>query len=199
MTKVEIGVGGPLFTQSFARFGSLATECWVKHTWKFLADHGMTIKDRVGELKLHRQGDVFLTEAFIQLGLKVAALKWMNACRLYLRVEMLLDITTADGRDISSWVLKGKSESNPITYHEWPNQGDPGRQAWVQWRQMLASCFCAGYLEHGLLHTLGSWIEKAPREWQWWYALQEECIYWFLDGNWHFYLVRRTGQRTRQR
>jgi hypothetical protein len=172
-------------------------ECWVKHTWKFLADHGMTIEDRVGELKLRRQGDVFLTEAFIQHGLKGAALKRMNACRLYLRVETLSDITTADGRYISSWVLEGKSEANPISYHEWPNQGDPGRQAWVQWRQLLASCFCAGYLAHGLLHTLGAWIEKAPREWQWWYALQEERIYRFLDGNWHFYLVRRTGQCTR--
>jgi hypothetical protein len=55
-TKVEIGIGGPLFTQSFARFGPLATECWVKHTWKFLADHGMTIEDRVGELKLPDRG-----------------------------------------------------------------------------------------------------------------------------------------------
>jgi hypothetical protein len=83
-TKVEIGVGGSLFAQSFERFGSLAMECWVKLTWQFLADHGMTIEDRVGELQLHHQGDVFLTKAFIQYGLKGTALKWMNACRLYL-------------------------------------------------------------------------------------------------------------------
>jgi hypothetical protein len=198
-TKVEIGVGGSLFTQSFDRFGPLATECWVKHTWKFLAEHGMTIEDRVGELKLRRQGDIFLTEVFLQQGLKGAVLKRMNACRLYLRADTLADITTADGRYISSWALEGKSEANPITYHEWPNQGDPGRHAWTQWRQMLASWFCAGHLEHGLLNTLGAWLEKAPKEWQWWYVLQEERVYRILDGNWQFYSVWRTGQRTRQR
>ena len=32
-TKVEISVSGPLFEQSFACYGSLATNCWIKHTW----------------------------------------------------------------------------------------------------------------------------------------------------------------------
>ena len=74
-TKVEIGVGGPLFTQSFAQFGSLATESWVKDTWHFLSEHEMMIKDQVGDLRLCRQGDLFLTEVFIQHGFKGAPLK----------------------------------------------------------------------------------------------------------------------------
>lgn len=74
-TKVEIGAGGSLFQQSFARFGSLAMESWVKHTWHFLSEHGMMITDSVGDIQLCHQGDVFLTKAFIQHGIKGASLK----------------------------------------------------------------------------------------------------------------------------
>ena len=105
----------------------------------------------------------------------------------------------ADGRYIKKWALEGRKEANPIAYHEWPNQGEPGRQAWMQWRRTIEQCFCGGHLAHGLLHALGAWTNRAPREWQWWYSLQEERVYRQLEGQWHYYSVRRTGQRTRFR
>ena len=74
-TKVEIGVGGSLFAQPYARYGSLATDSWVKHTWRFLSDYEITIAYQVGDLRLRHQGDLFLTEAFIQHGIKGATLK----------------------------------------------------------------------------------------------------------------------------
>jgi hypothetical protein len=95
--KVEIGVGGPLFEQPFAYYGSLATDCWVKHTWRFLSEHEITMTDRVGDISLRRNGDLFLTDTFIQHGIKGAALKRLNACRLFLQVETLSDIMTTDG------------------------------------------------------------------------------------------------------
>ena len=49
-TKVEIGVGGPLLTKSYQRYGDLATYGWVKHNWRFLDDHGMTLENNVGDL-----------------------------------------------------------------------------------------------------------------------------------------------------
>ena len=73
-TKVEISVGGPLLTKSYQRYGDLAMDGWVKHTWKFLNDHGMTIEDNVGNLTLRHLGDVYLIDAFIQHGYKGAAL-----------------------------------------------------------------------------------------------------------------------------
>ena len=93
-------------------------------------------------MELRRHGDEFLTRIFIQHGYKGAALKRLNACRLFLQVETLSDITTADGRYILGWALEGCARLNPIRYHMWPNQGDPGKQAWSQWRQMLSECLC---------------------------------------------------------
>jgi hypothetical protein len=197
-TKVEIGVGGSLFTQSFDQFGQLATDSWVKQTWHFLSEYGITTADHMGDLQLCHCEDVFLTKVFIQHGLKGAALKRMNVCQLYLRVETLSDITAVDGRYIMSWAIDGRRTTEDIRHHEWLNQGDPGRQAWMQWHQVLESCFCSRCLAHGLLHALGKWTESAPTSWQWWYSLQEERIYRQLEGNWHFYSVRRSGWRTWQ-
>jgi hypothetical protein len=131
--KVEVGVGGPLFMQPFERFGTLATESWVKHTWQFLSEYGITIEDKVGDIRLRRHGDEFLTRIFAQHGYKGAALKRLNACRLFLQVETLSDITTADGRYVLGWAIEGRAQLNPIRYHTWPNQGDPSKQAWSQW------------------------------------------------------------------
>ena len=79
-TKVEIGVGGSLFQHSFDRYGQLATDSWIKHTWKFLSDHEITIEEQTSDLRLRRLGDVFLTTAFIQQGIKGSMLRKLNAC-----------------------------------------------------------------------------------------------------------------------
>ena len=104
---------------------------------------------------------------------------------------------TADGQYILGWALEGCPDSHRPVYHAWPTQGDPGRQAWTEWRHTLSTCFCSGQLTHGLLHSLGQWITKVPSDWQWWYSLSEERIYCCLDGEWHYYLVQQTGRQTR--
>ena len=83
VAKVEVGVGGPLFMQPFERFGILATESWVKHTWQFLSEYGITIEDKVGDIRLRRHGDEFLTRIFVQHGYKGAALKRLNASFIF--------------------------------------------------------------------------------------------------------------------
>ena len=74
-TKVEIGVGGPLFMQPFDRYGTLATDSWVKHTWRFLSEYGIMIEDRVGDILLRHCGDEYLMRIFVQHGYKGAALR----------------------------------------------------------------------------------------------------------------------------
>ena len=163
----------------------------------FPSKHKITITDQVGDISLRHHGDSFLTDTFIQHGIKGAAPKQLNTCQLFLQVETLSDITTADERYILGWALDGCPDPHRPVYHAWPTQGDPGWQAWTEWRRTLSTCFCSGQLTHGLLHSLGQWITKAPFDWQWWYSLSEERIYRCLDGEWHYYLVRRTGRQTR--
>jgi hypothetical protein len=187
--KVEIGVGGSVLTQSFSRYGSLATRSWVKHTWQFLAENNMTVEDQVGDLPLRRQGDVYLTEAFTRHGIKGARLQQLNACRLFLQVDTLSDITTADGRYITWYAQHGIRDDTRSTSHKWPSQSDPGPRIWTEWQRTLAIVFCGGYLTHGLLTPLGPFINTGD-DWQWWYSLQEERIYKKEPEGWCFYFVQ---------
>ena len=125
--KVEIGVAGPVLSQSFRHLGILATNGFVKHTWQFLAENGFTIEDQVGDLKLRSQGDEFLTAAFVRHGIKGKALLRMNMCRLYLQVDSVSDITTADGRYITWAAQHGRRDHTLPQYHRWPT---PGERVW---------------------------------------------------------------------
>ena len=50
--KVEVGIPGPVLSQSYERFGHLATDSWLKHTWRYLWDHGFRIEDDLPDLTL---------------------------------------------------------------------------------------------------------------------------------------------------
>jgi hypothetical protein len=63
--KVEVGLGGPIVCKSFKKHGQLATHSIVKHTWEFLKDARITIRDQVGDLKSCQEGDRFLTQLFL--------------------------------------------------------------------------------------------------------------------------------------
>jgi hypothetical protein len=97
--KVDIGVLGSVLPQPFKQLGILETSSFVKYNWQFLAENG--------NLKLQRQGDKFLTTAFIHCGIKGRSLLQMNMCWKFLQVDSLADITTADGRYITWAVQNG--------------------------------------------------------------------------------------------
>jgi hypothetical protein len=192
--KVEIGVSGSVLSQSFQKLGILATNSFVKYTWQFLAENNFTIVDQVGDLKLQRQGDEFLTTAFIRHGIRGRALRWMNMCQLYLQVDSLADITTDDGCYITWAVQQGCRDRTLPQYHRWPTQGDPGDRIWMEWRNTLAIVFCGGNLDRGILRPCGEWLEEVPDDWQWWFSLTEERVYHHLAGRWQFYSVHQQGQ-----
>ena len=50
--KIEVGIPGPVLFQSYECFGHLATDSWLKHTWRYLWDHGLRIKDDLPDLTL---------------------------------------------------------------------------------------------------------------------------------------------------
>ena len=91
-----------------------------------------------------------MTDAFIQHGYKGAALRQLNSCRLYLQVDTLSDITTADGCYLTWFAQHGQQDYSQPQYHWWPMQADPGEQVWNEWQCALAVIFCREYLQHGL-------------------------------------------------
>ena len=81
---------------------SLAPDCWVMNTWHYLSslDRTTTISTSI-ELPLQCERDTSIMKQASK-SYKGIKLKRINAVRLFLQVFFLSDITTSDGKQIST-------------------------------------------------------------------------------------------------
>jgi len=104
------------------------------------------------------QGDVFLMDAFRRDGHSAGDLQKLNACRMYLQVSRLSDITTGDGESILQNVLKGCDEKYYQSTHRWPRQGRPPKEWWAKWRSALRRAFSIDGQRPEIREKLGKWF-----------------------------------------
>ena len=62
--RLKIGINGPLLMNDYDIYGHLAEESWINHTWKFLTEVGLQIRDEVMDFELVRGNDRPLGEIF---------------------------------------------------------------------------------------------------------------------------------------
>jgi hypothetical protein len=144
---------------------------------------------------LRRIGDKFLMDHFLLHGFKGKALSKLNRCRLYLQVNSLADIASADGKWITHEAWFGKLDESRPHYYSWPNQGDPPPRDWAFWRQALSLSFCNGQ-ERRLALPLGSWKDERKDAWTWFFAPAEDRLYERVLGTWNVYSME--GGRTQR-
>ena len=79
-----------------------------------------------------------------------------NACRLWLRVQVLSDIVDHTGRHIMDWAMYGNEQRT--VEGRYPHQEKPPPHVWKEWRMALRQCFLCrstGNSQcHQLLHPL---------------------------------------------
>ncbi len=99
-----------------------------------------------------------------------------NFCRIFLRVELLSDILTADGHAIRQEIWKGihNSSISRNGSHVWPSQPRPTEKAWNVWRLFLQR----------ILHTNSSGRLEIPQQriglvvdWTWAYHESTNRLY----------------------
>jgi len=179
--KLEVGLPGPILTQPFKTFGHLATESWIRSTWKFMSENSIEIRDDTANLELQRENDRHIMQV-LERTQPAADLLALNRCRIYLQAATLSDITTGDGMAISDDAWKGtRSRSRPTPQYGWPHQGKPNDQAWRKWRRALQKAF-----GKTLRQNLGQWL-KTPCEWNWWFSPSETNLYQQSDNEWKRY------------
>jgi hypothetical protein len=110
-------------------------------------------------------------------------LRILNACRLYLQVIFVSDITTASGEEIEEDIKKGRRMIDRESRLQWPTQQRPPRQAWKQWQDALK------YLENGtkLKQPLGDWISAPHQEWKWFLCQEDNELYELSCDEWKHY------------
>ena len=53
--RLEIEINGPLLMNDYDIYGHLAEESWINHTWKFLTEVGLQIRDEIMDFELVRE------------------------------------------------------------------------------------------------------------------------------------------------
>ena len=86
--------------------------------------YGKSIISEVSKLNLSKQSNVQI-----------------NACRLFLQVATLSDISNPDVKTVNYHFFEGTKPLSPSSTLRWPNQPPPSPKAWHLWRRILRKIF----------------------------------------------------------
>jgi hypothetical protein len=106
-------------------------------------------------------------ERILALNLLATAMKRINACRLFLQVTHLSDISTLKGNTVTRNAWLG-ARPMPASDADWPVQGRPEDKVWSLWRKALSNSVCTIHHRYvlatrpGILaQGLGAWLPGA--------------------------------------
>jgi hypothetical protein len=177
--QMESGIGNPILEDNrpliYIEWG------WIPSIRDFLLHIDSQIINATNRPVLYRQHDRYLMDASIlpQLTRKEQIL--INRCRLFLQVERLSDISSADGTIIlDEWKQANEYTSSRST-KSWPLQGNPGEEAWRIWRSFLERAF----LTNGKLRqNLGPWNKfNLERIFYARYQESTKTLWYYLNNN----------------
>ena len=70
-------------------------------------------------------------------------IKRINACRIYLRVTFLSEISNIKGTAIIAGSLIGDKSKIANSNIDWPNQSNPNLSTWLLWSRRIKRIYCA--------------------------------------------------------
>ena len=186
--RVEIGIGGRFLEASYATYGSLATDTWIRHLWRFLSESKVTIEEDTPTLRLRREHDSFIIEAMANAGVSRGVLEAANRCRIFLRAVTLADICTGDGRQILYTAWLGKKDEDYTSPYRWPPQARPSSTDWAHWRRALRIAYTrsSNVYDRHVRVPLGEWIQMEAT-WRWFFSPGDSRVYRKGNGRWEFF------------
>lgn len=193
-TKIEVGLGGSLFSHDSRPLQALLTPSWIKSTWDFLSEHELLVEETTPSLQLQRQNDVFLVEAFLVAGYNGPHLRRLNWCRLFLHAITLSDICNADGSQLTILAWEGERDPSVKSQYRWPSLPRPSAKTWDAWREALATTFCTRQTRR-IDRQLGHWFTHHRRSWL--FSPSENRLYQHTLDGWVYYSNAPAKARTR--
>jgi len=133
-----------------------------------------------------RTRNIYIMEAVSELGLTKLQLEQINACRLFLQITMLAEITDHTGCHILLQAVLQANQDQPdglanisTSTLEWPEIGNPTKATWKLWMRTICNLFTGSDKGTKLHHPLGDWMETYQRHcfWQWHIAETGQLLY----------------------
>jgi len=155
---------------------SWVPDCWLSRIHRTLSEHRIQIHHDIWTVSLIRQHDTHIMEAVMELNLKPAQLRQINACQMYLQVTTLAEITDHTGTQLLPQAILMKGQETPTGLHDistslldWPAIHLPALMCWKLWTCTICLIFTGD--PHGIrLHTpLSPWHShyQVHQFWQW--------------------------------
>jgi hypothetical protein len=189
---IETGLAQPL-EEDFNELGQLASACFLTSLWEFIDFYKIVLKGPRSPVRLLREHDTTIMDK-IKGELNNNDRVLFNQCRIYLKVILISDITTADGRFISWYAMRGVEDNTRRSKWKWPRQGKPSRSAWCAWQKgihLLGTRDRSGRIQ--LHQRLGKWTSDEANGWLW----DTTCDRLLNQTTGQIYL-KKTGRPTRQ-
>jgi hypothetical protein len=137
--------------------------CWIMCIRDFLRTYGLRVELSVTPLPtVQCANDEFIMDAVrTRGGCTAIELQRLNACRMYLQVSRVSDITSADGKFLRHNILVGHNSLPYQTGTTWPRQGRPPKLWWLLWKRMLQGVLSTNGVSSILRQPLGEWLPTA--------------------------------------
>jgi hypothetical protein len=188
--QLVAGIRAPILENVHVPLPHLDPMRWLPSVRQFLSSIGGTLElDEDMAPPLQRINDCFLMDYFItQHTLKASQLRQLNACRLYLGVTLLSDITLPDGSNLDTLCFRGVQPVLSSHKGLMPYQEKPAESAWQLWRRCLTRLLLPKSMS--LAHPLGAWHVTGPvlyRQWKFLYSKTDRQLYVFKDVSFDVY------------
>jgi hypothetical protein len=124
-------------------------------------------------LETQRTNDLFLMDTIMNHlpHFPPKTLKHLNACRIFLQVITLADITDGSGCGILKCSLIGVQHSDQRSSYKWPKQIRQSSEAWRLWQHIFTTLFSKCPKSTKLRQSLGAWQSAGPIHQQWTYFI----------------------------
>jgi hypothetical protein len=200
--QVTAGVGFALLGTP-ERFIPHAIGKWLLSLRDFLADSEFTLEIvNTYTVSLRRVHDRILMDDVLAGFYTDSETQGINRCRLYLQVECLSDIYTADGVSLDPRLRDKPPTVTSASTIQWPRQGLPGPRSWAIWRRFLKT-YTRDSASNRPRHTLGSWTKPNLRAWHTYYDPSSQMLCQYVSStattgtksSWNYYPAYITGTR----
>jgi exonuclease III len=186
---LELGSGTSFWDLPYSEWSMLATNCWLKFTWRDLDQTPLSLHGPMTIPPLQRLHDSFLMDDFQTSGLFSSdELITLNQVRLWKRVLRISDICTADGINIDS--LSFLSTPSPlVTPYKWPRCHPPTPNQLSLWVSALRQVYLPPHAQHvRLRHPLGPWTSDSDISWPWWTDSTNSSVFQYTPQGWYQWL-----------
>lgn len=167
---------------------------WIFSIWEFVSRFGLKLRKN-HESEKRSDDDELIMEKVISGNFTKSDVKLFNWCRIYLQVERISDIITADGKKIRQTIWNGQ-RTHSCRKWIWPKQPRPERKGWRIWQRILQNILSSN--NSGILSN-----RRAPMKyrsyWTWYYSESETRLYENLANTYYYHSIATTRTRRSNR